>query len=85
MSLEGVLLIDKPKGPSSFEVVRRVRALTGQKRVGHAGTLDPLASGLMVVAVGRYTKLCSYLTEASKVYETIIELGVTTTTDDQEG
>lgn len=85
MSVEGVLLIDKPKGPSSFDVVRRVRTLTGIKRVGHAGTLDPLASGLMVVALGRYTKLCAYLTEGAKTYEAIIELGTVTSTDDGEG
>lgn len=85
MNLEGVLLIDKTKGPSSFDIVKKVRAISGVKRVGHAGTLDPLASGLLVVALGRYTKLCNYLCEGSKVYEAIIELGTTTTTDDQEG
>lgn len=85
MSFEGVLLVDKPKGPSSFDVVRTVRKLSGIKRVGHAGTLDPLASGLMVIALGRYTKLCGYLTEGHKVYEAIVELGTTTNTDDAEG
>lgn len=85
MNFEGVLLIDKPKGPSSFDIVRKIRACSGIKRVGHAGTLDPLASGLMVVALGRYTKLCGHLTEGHKVYEAIVELGTITNTDDAEG
>lgn len=83
--MEGVLLIDKPKGVSSFDVVHKVRKLSGQKRVGHAGTLDPLASGLLIICLGRYTKLCGYLMASHKVYETIIELGIATSTDDAEG
>ncbi len=83
--IEGVVLIDKPVGPSSFDVVRAVRKLSGIKRVGHAGTLDPLASGLMVVCLGRYTKLAGYLTDSSKVYESVFRLGVSTNTDDGEG
>jgi tRNA pseudouridine55 synthase len=83
--IEGVLLVDKPVGPSSFDVVRAVRKLSGIKRVGHAGTLDPLASGLMVVCLGRYTKLAGYLTDSSKVYESVFTLGVATNTDDGEG
>src|SRR5262245_54208833 len=86
MSVEGVLLIDKPKGISSFDVVRQVRKLSGQKRVGHAGTLDPLASGLLVICLGRYTTLSGYLMrEGHKVYKNEIELGIATTTDDAEG
>jgi tRNA pseudouridine55 synthase len=83
--MEGVLLIDKPIGPSSFDVVKKVRALTGVRKVGHAGTLDPLASGLMILCLGRYTKLAGYLTDCDKVYESIFTLGSTTTTDDSEG
>ena len=83
--IEGVLVVDKPVGPSSFDVVRAVRKLSGIKRVGHAGTLDPLASGLMVVCLGRYTKLAGYLTDSSKVYESVFTLGVATNTDDGEG
>ncbi len=82
---EGIIVIDKPVGPTSFDVVRKIRKLSGQKRIGHAGTLDPLASGLLVVCLGRYTKLAGLLTESDKVYETTIKLGVATSTDDGEG
>lgn len=83
--MEGILLINKAVGPSSFDVVHKLRKLAGIKRVGHAGTLDPLASGLLVIAFGRYTKLAAYLTESSKVYEAEFKLGISTTTDDYEG
>lgn len=83
--MEGILLINKPVGPSSFDVVRRVRRLSGIKKVGHAGTLDPLASGLMVVCLGRYTKLADILTGADKIYEATFCLGTQTSTDDGEG
>lgn len=82
---EGIVLINKPIGPSSFDVVRKVRKLAGIKSVGHAGTLDPLASGVMVVCLGRYTKLAGYLTEQDKVYDAMFRLGIKTTTDDAEG
>lgn len=82
---EGILLIDKAIGQSSFDVVRKIRAIAREKRIGHAGTLDPLASGLLIIALGRYTKLCGYLTSDYKQYEAIIELGKKTTTDDTEG
>lgn len=83
--MEGVLLIDKERGISSFEVVRRVRAITRIKKVGHAGTLDPEASGLLLICLGRYTKLSSLFTNTHKVYETTFKLGESTTTDDGEG
>ncbi len=84
--MEGILLIDKPRGPSSFAVVAKARKLSGVKRIGHAGTLDPLASGLLVLCVGRsYTKLAGSLTDCDKTYETVIRLGISTTTDDSEG
>src|SRR5688572_29693657 len=83
--MEGIILVDKPIGPSSFDVVRKIRNLCRVKRVGHAGTLDPLASGLLIVCVGKYTKLAGYLTQDYKTYEATISLGVTTTTDDAEG
>jgi tRNA pseudouridine55 synthase len=82
---EGVLLVDKPVGPTSHDVVGRVRRALGTRRVGHAGTLDPLASGLLVVLVGRYTKLSSHLTGADKAYEALVRFGARTTTDDAEG
>lgn len=83
--MDGILLIDKPKGPSSFNVVKKLRQLTGIKKIGHAGTLDPLASGLLVICLGRYTKLSSLITEGNKTYQATIKLGATTSTDDEEG
>jgi tRNA pseudouridine55 synthase len=83
--MDGIVLIDKPRGPTSFEVVRRIRKAAAVKRVGHTGTLDPNASGLMVVCLGRYTKLASFLTDGPKIYEARVHLGVATTTDDDEG
>lgn len=83
--MDGILVIDKPKGPTSFDVIRKVRKLAKTKKVGHAGTLDPLASGLLIVCLGRYTKLIPLLMDGSKVYETVVTLGITTTTDDAEG
>jgi len=85
VTLQGVILIDKPIGLTSFDVIRKIRKLSGLKRVGHAGTLDPEASGLLVVCLGAYTKLCGYLTESSKIYQAEIRLGTKTTTDDIEG
>ena len=81
----GILLINKPINMSSFYAVKKVRSFLGIKKVGHAGTLDPLAQGLLIIAFGKYTKLCDYLSGQDKVYETIIKLGETTTTDDAEG
>lgn len=83
--MDGYLLIDKPKGPSSFHVVKTIRALSGTKKVGHAGTLDPLATGLLVVCLGRYTKLATILTDGDKTYEAVFRLGETSSTDDAEG
>lgn len=83
--LSGVLAIDKPSGITSHDVVNRVRALTGEKRVGHAGTLDPLACGLLLVCVGPATRLAPYLTGHDKCYEARIVFGAATDTDDCEG
>ncbi len=83
--VEGVILIDKPVGPTSFDVVAKLRRITGQKKIGHAGTLDPLASGLLVICLGRYTKLAGYLAQSSKCYEATVKLGEVTRTDDAEG
>jgi tRNA pseudouridine55 synthase len=84
-SLVGVLPIDKPAGLTSHDVVARVRRLTGEGRVGHAGTLDPMATGLLVVLIGAYTRLAPYLTAATKSYEATIAFGSETDTDDAEG
>lgn len=83
--LSGILLVDKPSGLTSHDVVSRVRRATGERRVGHAGTLDPLATGLLVVLVGPATRLALYLTAAEKTYVARIAFGVETDTDDSEG
>lgn len=81
----GVLLIDKPKGPTSHDVVNAVRREFGIRRVGHAGTLDPMATGLLVVAVGPATRFLQYLQLEPKVYAGEATFGVETTTQDAEG
>ncbi len=83
--LHGFLVIDKPEGWTSHDVVARIRRLTGLRRVGHAGTLDPLATGVLPVALGQATKLLEYLTEADKGYRATVRLGLTTDTDDATG
>ncbi len=83
--MSGVLLVDKPVGPSSHQVVARIRKALQQRRVGHAGTLDPAASGLLVVGVGAGTRLLTFLVGLDKTYEATIRLGVGTVTDDAEG
>lgn len=81
----GVLALDKPYGMTSHDVVDRVRAITGERRVGHAGTLDPAATGLMLVGVGAATRLSEYLTGHDKEYVARIVFGATTDTDDAQG
>lgn len=83
--LEGVLLIDKPSGMTSHDVVDRVRRVLRMKRIGHAGTLDPMATGLLIILVGKATRLSQYLTSLDKVYEGTIILGQTTNTHDADG
>jgi tRNA pseudouridine55 synthase len=80
----GLVLVDKPVGPSSFDAVKRIRDRYGTK-AGHAGTLDPLASGLLLVLLGPSTRLARYLVGLDKRYETEIRLGLRTTTGDGEG
>ena len=82
---EGVLCVDKPKGPTSHDVVSRLRRALGTSRVGHAGTLDPMASGVLVVLVGEATKLAPYLTAHDKRYGATVVLGRATDTLDAEG
>jgi tRNA pseudouridine55 synthase len=81
----GLLVVDKTAGPTSHGVVARVRRLAGTRRVGHAGTLDPSATGVLVLGVGRGTRLLHFLTGADKAYDATIRLGVATTTDDADG
>ena len=81
----GLLILNKPKGPTSTECLERIKKQLKQKKLGHAGTLDPLATGVLLVALGRATKLTPYLVEGSKVYRGWIRLGLTTDTYDMEG
>jgi len=83
--LEGVLVVDKHAGPTSMQVVAAVRRRAGRIRTGHAGTLDPLATGVLVLALGRATKIINRLMATEKRYRTTIDLSAFTATDDREG
>jgi tRNA pseudouridine55 synthase len=85
MTQDGLLLVDKQIGPTSHDLVERVRRITGLARVGHTGTLDPTASGLLALVLGRATRLARFLPATPKVYTGRIQLGLTTTTDDLAG
>ncbi len=80
----GLVLIDKPSGWTSHDVVARLRKLAGTRRVGHAGTLDPMATGLLLIGVNSATKLLTFLVGENKTYEATIRLGAATITDDKE-
>ncbi len=84
-SSTGVLLVDKPQGLSSHAVVQKVRRAFGQREVGHTGTLDPMATGLMVVLLGRATRVARFVEATEKAYEGTVALGSATTTFDAEG
>ena len=81
----GFLVVDKPAGITSHQVVARARRALGTKKIGHAGTLDPLATGLLLLGVGSGTRLLGHLALVGKTYETTIRLGIATVTDDSEG
>jgi tRNA pseudouridine55 synthase len=81
----GLVVVDKPAGMTSHDVVARVRRLAGTRKVGHAGTLDPMATGVLLVGVNRATRLLGHLTLTQKAYDATIRLGASTTTDDAEG
>ena len=85
MTAEGVLCLDKPAGPTSHDLVARARRLLGQPRIGHAGTLDPPATGLLVLLLGRTTRLLRFLDDEPKHYTGTFRLGITTVTDDATG
>ena len=85
VSIDGILNLDKPKGKTSFDVVALVRRLSGERRVGHAGTLDPEATGVLPVFLGQGTRLFEYLADEAKVYRAEIELGIATDTYDATG
>jgi tRNA pseudouridine55 synthase len=82
---DGLLVVDKPPGWTSHDVVGRVRRLARTRKVGHAGTLDPMATGVLVLGIGRATRLLGHLTLTDKAYDATLRLGVTTVTDDAEG
>jgi len=84
-SVDGLLLVDKPQGWTSHDVVARCRRLLGTRKVGHSGTLDPMATGLLVLAAGKATRLLTYVTGHDKSYDATIRLGESTVTDDAEG
>ncbi len=81
----GLVIVDKPAGMTSHDVVGRCRRIFGTRRVGHAGTLDPMATGVLVIGIERATKILGLVTEASKSYAATIRLGQTTSTEDAEG
>jgi tRNA pseudouridine55 synthase len=83
--MDGLLVVDKPAGPTSHDIVARVRRVLGQTRVGHTGTLDPMASGVLPLVLGRATRLARFLSGSDKTYEAEIRLGVATDTYDAEG
>jgi tRNA pseudouridine55 synthase len=83
--IEGLLLVDKPPGPTSHDVVAALRRAASQKRVGHAGTLDPAATGLLVVLMGRVTRLAGAFSDQAKRYMAVVELGAATDTGDADG
>src|SRR5260370_10507016 len=82
---DGVLVVDKPAGPTSHDVVDRVRRALGLRRVGHTGTLDPFATGVLPVCLGKATRLARFLGEGDKLYRATVRLGFATTTDDATG
>lgn len=85
MAIDGIFNIDKPVGITSHDVVARVRRLAGQKRVGHAGTLDPAASGVLPILLGQATRLAEYLSESGKAYRATVRFGIVTDSYDTEG
>lgn len=85
MSTDGLIVVDKAPGMTSHDVVARVRRILGTRKVGHGGTLDPMATGVLVLGVGRATRLLTYVVGTDKVYRGTIRLGQATITDDAEG
>src|SRR5262245_11172910 len=83
--MDGLLVIDKPAGPTSHDVVARMRRVLGERRIGHTGTLDPAASGVLPLVLGRATRLARFLSAGEKRYEAVIRFGVSTDTYDGEG
>src|SRR5262245_21508183 len=85
LSLDGVLVIDKTEGPTSHDVVAVARRALGISRIGHTGTLDPMATGVLPLVIGRATRVAQYLTANEKAYDATIRFGVSTDTYDRSG
>jgi tRNA pseudouridine55 synthase len=85
IAMDGVLIIDKPSGVTSHDVVARARHILHERRIGHTGTLDPFATGVLAILVGKATRLAQFLNEVDKEYEAIIRLGYSTDTGDRTG
>jgi tRNA pseudouridine55 synthase len=85
MGIDGIINVNKPEGKTSFNVVARLRRLTSEKHVGHAGTLDPIATGVLPVCFGQATRIVQFLADSPKTYQAQIELGITTDTFDRQG
>ena len=83
--MDGILVLDKPAGWTSHDVVARVRRLTQEQRAGHAGTLDPMATGVLVMCLGQATRVIEYMASHAKAYRAVIRLGIETDTYDAEG
>src|SRR3954462_13838356 len=83
--MDGILIIDKPEGITSHDVVARCRRILKTKRIGHTGTLDPFATGVMVILVGKATRLAQFLDKDAKEYEAIVRFGFETDTGDRTG
>jgi tRNA pseudouridine55 synthase len=85
LPIDGLLIVDKPPGWTSHDVVARMRRLTGVRRIGHAGTLDPLATGVLPLGIGQGTRVLEYVSDARKTYVATVRLGITTDTYDADG
>jgi tRNA pseudouridine55 synthase len=83
--MDGLLVLDKPSGPTSHDVVARMRRVLRERRIGHTGTLDPLATGVLPIVIGRATRLARFLSSSEKTYEAVLRLGVATDTGDAQG
>src|SRR5438128_8876971 len=83
--MDGLLIVDKPAGPTSHDVVARVRRRLRERRIGHTGTLDPAASGVLPLVIGRATRLARFLSASDKRYEAVIRMGWSTDTGDAQG
>ena len=85
MTINGILNVNKPEGKTSFSIISWLKRLSGEKHIGHAGTLDPIATGVLPVCFGQATRVVEYIIDSTKIYVGRIELGVTTDTFDREG